>query len=381
MIRDEETFNQLLSTISRFVRERLVPNEDRVEEECRVPDDVVAEMRQLGLSAGQAIPEEYGGLGLTSEEKIMISLEVSQTSPAYARWLGIGGGLGQLIASEGTEEQKRTWLPRLAAGELIGAFALTEPDSGSDAGSLRTTARRENDVFVLNGTKRFISNAPFADVFLVMPRTDPDSKGGEGVSAFLVEGNTPGLSRGKTDRKMGLRGSETCDVILDDCRVPAGYLIGKEGKGFKTAMKELDFVRLELAAVCVGAAERLIRESVMYAKQRVQFGKPIAEFQLIQAMLADSRAEAYATRCMVLDAARRHDLSERISTEIACCKLFATEMVGRVADRAVQIHGGAGYMVGTVERFYRDVRIYRIWDGTNQIQQLLIARHMLRDAN
>jgi acyl-CoA dehydrogenase len=283
---------------------------------------------------------------------------------------------------DGTDEQKKHYLPKLTAGEIIGAFALTEPEAGSDAGSLRTSARRDGDGYVLNGTKRYITNAPEAGLFTVFARTDPKTTGAKGVSAFLVEAGTPGLSLGKIDKKMGQRGAHTCDVIFDDCRVPASALLGGvEGQGFKTAMKTLDRGRLHIAAVSVGVAERLIRDSLLYAMDRKQFGKPIAEFQLIQAMLADSRAEAYAARCMVMDAARRRDAGENVNTLAGCCKLFATEMVGRVADRAVQIHGGAGYVSDyAVERFYRDVRLFRIYEGTTQIQQLVIARNMIREA-
>jgi acyl-CoA dehydrogenase len=381
MIRDQEILTQLLDTVSRFVRERLVPNEERIAEDDRVPDEIVAEMRGLGLF-GLSLPEEFGGLGLTMEEEVNVAFELGQTSPAFRSLLGTNNGIGgQGIVIDGTPEQKEKWLPLLASGEIIGSFALTEPSAGSDAASLRTSARRDGDHYVLNGTKRFITNAPHAHIFTVMARTDPDNKGAGGITAFIVERGTPGLSLGKIDKKMGQKGSHTCDVIFEDCRVPAANIIGgKEGQGFKTAMKVLDRGRLHIASVCVGVAERLIRESLNYAAERVQFGKPIAEFQLIQAMLADSRTEAYAARCMVLDAARRKDAGENVSTEAACCKLFASEMVGRVADRAVQIHGGAGYVADyCVERFYRDVRLFRIYEGTSQIQQLVIARNMLRE--
>ena len=249
----------------------------------------------------------------------------------------------------------------MASGQVTGSFALTEPAGGSDLAALQTTARKEGDTYVLNGTKRFITNAPYADVFLVLARTDPANKGARGIFAFLVEAVTPGLHRARADAKMGLHGNDTADVVLDNCRIPAANLVGKEGEGFKIAMRRLDLVRVEASATAVGNAERLIQDCLAYARLRSQFGRPIADYQLIQAMLADSRAEAYAARCMVIDTARRLDDGDKASTEAACCKLFATEMVGRVADRAVQIHGGMGYMRGTsAERFYRDVRIYRI---------------------
>jgi acyl-CoA dehydrogenase len=379
---DPETLEQLLQAVRRFVRERLVPNERRVADSDAIPEDIVAEMRALGLF-GLTIPAEYGGLGLTMTEEVRVVFELGQTSPAFRSRFGTNIGIGsQGIVIDGTEEQKRAWLPRLASGEITGSFALTEPDSGSDAASLRTTARRDGGHYVLDGTKRWITNAPEAGLFTVMARTDPEEKSAAGISAFLVEAGTPGLSLGPVDRKMGQHGGHTCDVVFENCRVPALNLIGgKEGQGFKTAMKVLDRGRLSIAAVCVGVAERLIRDSLAFALERKQFGRPIADFQLVQAMLADSQTEAYAARSMVLDAARRRDEGEAVTLEASCCKLYASEMVGRVADRAVQIHGGAGYIADYgVERFYRDVRLFRLYEGTSQIQQLIIARQMIERA-
>jgi acyl-CoA dehydrogenase len=378
---DADTFDQLIATVRRFVAERLVPNERRVSETDAIPPELVDEMRALGLF-GLSVPEEYGGIGLSMREEVLVAFELGQTSPAFRSLIGTNNGIGsQGIVIDGTEEQRQLYLPQLARGEIIGSFALTEAESGSDAASLRTSARRDGDHYVLNGAKRFITNAPEAGLFTVMARTDPAEPGAHGISAFLVEAGTPGLVLGKPDRKMGQQGAHTCDVIFDDCRVPATQLLGgREGQGFKTAMKVLDRGRLHISAVCVGVAERLIRDSLAYAATRKQFGQAIAEFQLVQAMLADSRTEAYAARTMVLDAATRRDAGENVTTEAACCKLFASEMVGRVADRAVQIHGGAGYMADYgIERFYRDVRLFRIYEGTSQIQQLVIARNMLRE--
>jgi acyl-CoA dehydrogenase len=382
MALDPQTLREFLDTIARFVRERLAPAEAEVAGSDAVPGAIVAEMRRLGLF-GMTIPEAYGGLGLGMSDEAQVLFELCQTSPAFRSVHGTNNGIGsQGIVIDGSDEQKRKYLPRLATGEIIASFALTEPDAGSDAASLRTTARRAGNGWVLNGTKRFITNAPEASLFTVMARSDPENKGAGGISAFLVEAPNPGLRLGKPDRKMGQRGAHTCDVIFEDCRVPADALLGgKEGQGFKTAMKVLDRGRIHIAAVCVGVAERLIRDMTGYAKERVQFGQPIGEFQLVQAMLADSRAEAYAARAMVLDAARRKDAGETVSTEASCCKYFASEMVGRVADRAVQIHGGSGYIADVgVERFYRDVRLFRLYEGTSQIQQLVIARNMLREA-
>ena len=382
MIRDPETLNLLLDSISRFVNERLVPLEAHVAETDQIPDDVVTDMKELGLF-GISIPEAYGGMGLTMEEEVLAGFAVAQTSPAFRSLFATNNGIGaQGIVIDGTPAQKDFYLPKIATGEIIGSFALTEPDSGSDAGSLRTSAVKDGEHYVINGTKRYITNAPEAGIFTVMARSDASRKGADGISAFIVEKGTPGLSLGTIDKKMGQKGAHTCDVIFDNVRIPAANLIGGvEGIGFKTAMKVLDKGRINIAAASVGAAERILRDAVRYAKERKQFGKAIGEFQLIQAMLADSHAEIYAARCMVLDAARRRDDGHNVSTEAASAKMFASEMCGRVADRAVQIFGGAGYLAEYgVERFYRDVRLFRIFEGTTQIQQLVIAKNLLRDA-
>ena len=380
MIRDQETIKQLVDLIERFVRERLVPNEERLATEGRLPDDILEEMKALGLF-GLTIPEEYGGLGLTMEEEILVSIALGRTSPAFRSIMGTNNGIGSAaVVFNGTEEQKQKYLPKYASGEWISCFCLTEPEAGSDAASLKTTAVRDGDHYVLNGTKRYITNAKVAHTFNVMARTDPDNKGARGISSFIVERDTPGITLGSVDKKMGQAGSMTCDVIFEDCRVPAENLIGEEGEGFVTAMKVLDRGRLHISGVSVGVAERLIHDSLEYALQRKQFGKPISEQQLIQGMLADSQTETYAAKCMTLETARKRDSGENVSTESSACKLFATEMVGRVADRAVQIHGGAGYMSEyAVERFYRDVRLFRLYEGTSQIQQVIIARNMMRE--
>jgi acyl-CoA dehydrogenase len=379
---DSDTLKQFLDTLDRFVRERLIPNEELVAEEDMIPSKLVDEIREMGLF-GMAIPEEFGGLGLTMSEEVAAAFVLGQASPAFRSLVGTNNGIGsQGIIIDGTAEQKQKYLPKLATGEIIASFALTEPEAGSDAGSLRTSARKDGDHYVLNGTKRFITNAPRAGLFTVFARTDPATKNASGVTAFLVEAGTPGLTLGKNDKKMGQKGSHTCDVILEDCRVPENSVLGgRENQGFKTAMKVLDRGRLHISAVCVGAAERLIRDSLNYAISRKQFGEPIAQKQLVQAMLADSRAEAFAARCMIEETARRKDDGKNVSTDAACCKMYASEMVGRVADRAVQIHGGAGYVSDYgIERFYRDVRLFRIYEGTTQIQQIVIARNMIAEA-
>lgn len=384
MALDPEIFGQLLDTVERFVREKLRPREAEVGETDRVPPEIVQQMRDMGLF-GLAIPEAYGGLELSLSEEIQVSFLLGGTSPAFRSMIGTNNGIGsQGIIIDGTQEQKSRYLPRMASGELVGSFCLTEPEAGSDAGSLRTSARRDGDSFILNGTKRFITNAPVAGLFTVFARTDPNSKTASGISALLVDADLPGITLGKKDRKMGQQGAHTCDVIFDNVRVPASAILGGsdfEGKGFVTAMKVLDRGRLTIAGVCVGVAERLIADSLDYAMQRRQFDKPIAEFQLVQAMLADMKAESFAARCMVEETARRRDAGQSIATEAACAKMFCSEMVGRVADKAVQIFGGAGYVADSgIERFYRDVRLFRIYEGTTQIQQLVIARNMIRDA-
>jgi acyl-CoA dehydrogenase len=381
MIRDTEMLNQFLDTISKFVRERLVPAENEVAENDAIPEDIVQEMKDMGLF-GMTIPEEYGGLGLTMEEEVLVAIELGRTSPAFRSLIGTNNGIGSAaIVFDGTETQKQTYLPKYASGELIGSFCLTEPDVGSDAAAVKTTAVKKGDEYIINGTKRYITNAPRAGTFTVMARTDTSIKGAKGISAFIIDASTPGISLGPKDKKMGQQGSYTCDVIFEDCHVPADSIIGGvAGKGFITSMKVLDRGRLHISALSVGIAERLINDALKYAVDRTQFGKPIAEHQMIQVMLADSKAEAYAAKCMVLDAARQKDLGNKITTEASCCKLFATEMVGRVADKAVQIHGGAGYISEyAVERLYRDVRLFRLYEGTTQIQQMIIARNMIKD--
>ena len=380
MALDAETRTQFLDTIRRFVRDKLVPLEAEVSETDRIPDAIIQDMRDLGLF-GLSIPTEHGGLGLSMEDEVLVCFELGQTSPAFRSAIGTNVGIGsQGIVMFGRDEQKRAWLPKLASGEAIASFCLTEPGAGSDAASLKTTAIRRGDHYVVNGTKRYITNANRASVFTLMARTNPENKGAGGISAFVVPSNLPGIVIGKPEKKMGQQGAHICDVIFEDAKIPVECLLGdKEGEGFKVAMQVLDRGRLHIAAVCVGVAERLVRESVRYAQERTQFGQRIGDFQLIQAMLADSKTETYAARSMILDAARKRDEGQNISMEASCCKLFASEMVGRVADRAVQIFGGAGYVADYgIERFYRDVRIFRLYEGTSQIQQIVIARALMK---
>ncbi len=380
---DQETFSLLRDTVRRFVEERLIPAEDQVEHDDAVPESIVAEMRELGLF-GLSVPEDYGGLGLTMVEEAAVIRELTRASVSFRSVIGTTVGIGsQGIVIDGTEEQKREWLPKLATGEAIASFGLTEPDAGSDAASLRTVAVRDGDNYRITGTKRYITNAGRATVFTLMARSEPEVKGSGGISAFIVPADTPGISLGKPDKKMGQRGAHVYDVILDDVVVPAANIIGGvPGRGFKTAMKVLDRGRIHIAAVAMGMCDRLIEMSLRYAMERKQFGQRIADFQLVQAMLADCKTEALAVEALMERAAARFDAGEQISLEASALKYLASETVGRIADRAVQIHGGAGYIAEyKVERFYRDVRVLRLYEGTSQIQQLIIAREMIRAAS
>ena len=383
---DHAAFDSYLDSIRRLVAEKLIPGEPRLEGQETLPEDLTEQLRQIGLF-GISIPAKYGGLGLSMEQQVRVMFEVTRASAVFRARFSTTIGLGsQPILYNGTETQREEWLPRMASGEATAAFCLTEPEAGSDAGSLRTKALRDGDQYVLNGTKRYITNARQAQVFICMARTDPNSRDAAGISAFIIPAGTPGLSCGPADRKMGQDGSATSEVYFDDVRIPAANLIGgREGGGFKTAMRGINHARLHVAVTCVGQAQRLIEEALAYVMQRKQFGQPLAEFQLVQAMLADSRAETLAGRSMILETARAFDAAGEaqgsIIADIACCKLFASEMVGRVADRAVQVHGGMGYMRGVaVEQLYRDVRLLRIFEGASQVQQVLIARDMVRHA-
>ena len=379
MALDTETRDQLLEAVRRFVAERLRPMEAEVAEADAIPDALVAKMRELGLF-GLSIPEEYGGLNLSMEDECRVAIELGRTSPVFRSVVGTNIGIGsQGLVMYGTPEQKAAWLPKIASGEIVTSFALTESDAGSDSAAVRTRAVREGDRYVLNGAKRYITNADKASLFTVMARTDPAMPGAKGVSAFLVPADSPGLSVGKPERKMGQQGAHVCDVIFEDVRVPADNRLGAEGEGFTLAMRVLDRGRLHISAVCVGVAERLIADQVRYATDRKQFGQAVSSFQMVQAMIADSKAEALAARALTLETARLRDSGANTTLEASSAKLIASEMVGRVADRTVQIFGGAGYISEYgVERLYRDVRLFRIYEGSSEIQKLVIARETLR---
>ncbi|BCA60488.1 acyl-CoA dehydrogenase family protein [Sphingomonas sp. HMP6] len=378
MALDPETFDALIDTVRRFVAERLRPLEGEVEEADAIPADVVQEMRELGLF-GLSIAEEYGGLGLTMLEEAKVAIELGRTTPAFRSTFGTNVGIGsQGLVMAGNAEQKAAWLPKIASGEIITSFALTEPDVGSDSGAVKTRAVFDGQSYRLSGTKRYITNADKADLFTVMARTG-DDPGARGVSAFLVPRDLVGVSIGEPEKKMGQKGAKVADVNFDDVIVPAENRLGAEGEGFKIAMRVLDRGRLHISAVCVGVAERLLADCVAYATERKQFGKPIAEHQLIQAMIADSKTESLVARALVLETAAAKDAGKDVVMESAAAKYYASEMVGRVADRAVQIFGGAGYIADYgIERLYRDVRLFRIYEGTSQIQQIIIARETIK---
>jgi acyl-CoA dehydrogenase len=376
---DLDTRAQLLDTLDRFVAERLRPIEAEVAVNDAIPDSVLEEMKGLGLF-GLSIPEEYGGLGLSMEDEALVAMSLGRASPAFRSAFGTNVGIGsQGLVMFGDEAQKAKYLPGIAAGEIITSFALTEPEAGSDSANVQTRARLDGDHYVLDGAKRYITNAGKASLFTVMARTDPDKKGGGGVSAFLVPRDLPGLSVSKPEKKMGQQGAHIHDVVFEGVRVPVANRLGAEGEGFKVAMQVLDRGRLHIASVCVGVAERLIKDAVAYAAERKQFGQPIASFQMIQAMIADSKTECLAARALVLETARKRDAGENVTLEASASKLYASEMVGRVADRAVQIFGGAGYVADYgIERLYRDVRIFRIYEGSSEIQKLVIARETMK---
>jgi len=381
MIHDAAKLDSLLALVRTFVRERWIPNEARVEALDEVPEDLVQEMRDLGFF-GWSIPEAYGGLGLTTEELALANFEISRCSAALRARVGTNTGIGvEGLVADGTEAQKRRYLPRLASGELTGCLALTEPEAGSEATNIMSTAVRDDDHYILDGTKVFITNAPIADLFTIVVRTNQAEPASKGLSALLVERDTPGLSTGRPYRKMGQAGSPVSEVHMRDCRVPVANLIGgEEGKGFKTVMKTLNKQRVNLAALSVGLAARMLDLAIQHAAQRRQFGQPIANFQLVQAMIADSTTEIYAARSMILETARKRDRGEDVALEASMCKYFATEMCGRVADRCVQLFGGSGYVAdySPIERYYRDARLLRLYEGTSQIHQLNIAKLTLR---
>jgi acyl-CoA dehydrogenase len=383
---DEATFGEVRDAVQRFVREKVLPREDEIEETDAVPADLRAATAGLGLF-GYALPAEYGGSGVSMAQDVRLAFEFGYASPAFRSMFGTNNGIaGQVIAKFGSDAQKKAFLPALAAGEMVASFALTESEAGSSPAGLRTSARRDGagpdgGGWVLSGTKRFITNAPLADLIVVFARTDPAAEAGRGISVFAVDAASPGLTVGPKDHKMGQRGAWTAEVIFDDVRVPSGRLIGEEGRGYRSAMTVLARGRLHIAAVCVGTAQRILDESVAHAATSKQGGQLIGSYQLVQAMLADSYAEIEAGRSLVLSTADDYDAGRNVAAGPSAAKLYCSEMVSRVADRGVQVHGGLGYMSSTVvERLYRDSRLYRLYEGTSEIQKLIIARELLAAA-
>ncbi len=373
-------FDELVSLLRGFIRREVMPAEAGIDESDEIPVRLIEQAKEMGLY-GYALPTEYGGLGLSVEQQVRVAIELGYTSPAFRSLFGTNNGIaGQVLVSAGTDEQRKQWLPRLASGEMVASFALTEPEAGSDPSRLATTARLDGDNWVIDGLKRYITNAPAADVFMVFARTDPQAPPGKGIGVFVVPAHTDGVTVAARDHKMGQAGAWTADVAFADVRVPANALVGEAAQaGYATAMRSLAHGRLTIAGVCVGVSARLVDESVSYARERSQGGHPIGEYQLVQAMLADSQTEYLAARALVLDAAAQYDAGTDRRMAPSAAKYFASEAVGRIADRAVQIHGGSGYIRGiAVERLYRDVRLFRIYEGTSQIQQLVIARELLR---
>ena len=382
----QSEFDQLLDLLRGFIRREVMPAEAGIDESDEIPARLIAQAKEIGLY-GYALPTEYGGLGLSVEQQVRLTIELGYTCPAFRSLFGTNNGIaGQVLVLAGTEQQRKQWLPRLASGEVVASFALTEPDAGSDPSRLVTTARQVHGDgetgagWVIDGLKRYITNAPAADIFMVFARTDPQAPPGKGIGVFVVPARAEGVAVAARDHKMGQAGAWTADVAFTGVRVPADALVGEEARaGYATAMRSLAHGRLIIAALCVGVAARLVDESVSYAKERSQGGRPIGEYQLVQAMLADSQTEYMAARSLVLDAAVQYDSGADRRLAPSAAKYFASEAVGRIADRAVQIHGGSGYIRGIpVERLYRDVRLFRIYEGTSQIQQLVIARELLR---
>jgi acyl-CoA dehydrogenase len=377
---DDSDLDAVLDTVRELIRKRVIPNEANIDATDEMPAGLREEAARMGLF-GFAIPQEYGGLGLSMAQEVKLVMELGYTTPAFRSMFGTNNGIaGHVLMEGGTAEQKKEYLPRLASGDWTASFALTEEGAGSDPSGLATTVTATGDGYVIDGAKRYITNAPVADVFMVFARHAGGPAAGE-ISALLVEAGTPGLSVGSRDEKMGQHGAWTADVHFDGVRVPSGALIGTPGRGYVTAMRCLAHGRLHIAALCTGLAQRALDETVSYALGRQQGGQPIAEYQLIQGLIADSQTDVLAGRALVESAAAAFDSGADRRLAPSCAKYFCSEMVGRVTDRAVQVHGGAGYMRGVpAERFYRDARLFRIYEGTSQIQQLVIARQVLKAA-
>ncbi|WP_409464885.1 acyl-CoA dehydrogenase family protein [Amycolatopsis sp. GA6-003] len=377
-----EDFRPILDLVRDFVRTKVVPREQEIMDGDAIPDDLRAQAAETGLF-GYAIPQEWGGLGLDLTQDVELAMEFGYTSLALRSMFGTNNGIaGQVLVGFGTDEQKAQWLERIATGEVVASFALTEPGAGSNPAGLRTKAVRDGNGWVLDGQKRFITNAPLADLFVVFARTRPADDSGPGIAVFLVPADTPGLEVGPKDKKMGQEGAWTADVTLTNVRVPASALVGgNEDAGYRAAMTSLARGRVHIAALAVGSAQRALDESLAYAASATQGGQPIGDFQLVQAMLADQQTGIMAGRALVRETAARYVSGEDRRIGPSAAKLYCTEMAGKVADLAVQIHGGTGYMRDVpVERIYRDIRLLRLYEGTSEIQRLIIGSGLIRQA-
>ncbi|QQK80273.1 acyl-CoA dehydrogenase family protein [Salicibibacter cibi] len=374
-----EENEQMRVMVKNFVENEVEPYAQQIEEEDAIPGNLIDKAKELGLF-GLSIPEEYGGIGLDTVGKCIVYEQLGRTHNGYVSLIGAHTGIGSTgLVRLASEELKQKYLPDMAAGRKIGCFALSEPGAGSDATNLGTTAEKKGDKWFVNGTKHFITNAPIADVFTVFALTDREKGAKGGITAFLIEKDFPGIKVGKPDKKMGLKGSHTSQVIFDNCEVPDENVIGEVGMGYVSALTILGEGRVGLAARSVGSSKKLIDLSMEYAEERKQFGKPISKQQAIQWMLADMETETEAAKTMTYRAAWLIDQGEKAIKESSMAKLFATETYNKVADKAVQIHGGMGYMAEyPAERFYRDARITKIYEGTNEIQRLIISKNMLK---
>ncbi|MBC2721530.1 acyl-CoA dehydrogenase family protein [Desulfosporosinus sp.] len=375
----DEELNIIRQAVRTLIKKDVEPLGEQMEEEDKVPRSLLDKAAEMGLF-GLSIPQEYDGLGAGMLGKVMIFEELGRGPNCFVSIIGCHNGIGSVgIVMAGNEEQKQRYLPKMATGQLIGAFALTEASAGSDPGNMKTTAVLKGDKYILNGTKQFITNGDIADVFTVMAVTDK-SKGSKGITSFIVERGFKGFTVGKYEKKMGLHGSQTAELIFEDCEVPVENVLGELGQGYVNALKILANGRAGLAARNLGSCEKLLEVSAKYALQRVQFGKPIFDNQIIQHYLANMAIDIEALRSLTYDVARKIDRGETVIKEAAIVKTFGSEAYGRVADLAVQIHGGMGYMRECeVERFYRDARIARIYEGTSEIQRNIIAGQLRKE--
>lgn len=379
---DANDFADMLATTRDFIRNSVVPREQEIVDTDAIPEDIRRALADMGLF-GYAIPQRWGGLGLDLAQDVELTMEFGYTSLAIRSLFGTSNGIaGQVLVNYGTDEQKAEWLGRIASGEVIASFALTEDGAGSNPAGLSTQAVRDGDDWVIDGTKRFITNAPSAGLFVLFARTRPADASGPGIAVFLVPADAPGVTVGPKDKKMGQEGAWTAEVSLQGVRVPDSALVGGDvDAGYRAAMTSLARGRVHIGALAVGAAQRVLDESVAYAAVTTQGGQPIGEFQLVQAMLAEMQTGVMAGRALARDAAQQWvtETDRRIAPSVT--KLYCTEMAGKVADLGVQVHGGTGYMRGVaVERIYRDIRLLRLYEGTSEIQKLIIGGGLVRGA-